>query len=333
MGETLTLSAARRNPACYMRRLMGPRLPPLFLIGIASFFASGCYVSHPGSAIDPSDSSITPPDTSTDGPRPGDSMPSDSIVPIDSGMDSDVRPDSRPRDTSPGDSRPRDTSRDAPPVDSGRPSRALSFERGQRAFVSPSVTLDLTGSHTYELWVRPRGDGLVLHKGDVTADNRYQYLVEIRGGTVVVGWATEEGDALVRGLIRLGVWNHLSVVIDANPMSASITLYVDGVEAESFVFPNTLFDAINDHEFEFGGFSGDIDEVRLFTFARTASAIRSTMRTRLSPPPPGMEAYWPMEESGQIILDRALRGNEGVLGDFTFPDPADPEWIRDGPIP
>ncbi len=112
-----------------------------------------------------------------------------------------------------------------------------------------------------------------------------------------------------------------------------MTLYVNGVDTGSWAAPNSLFDAINDQPILMGGFEGDIDEVRLFTFARTASAVRTTMNTRLSPPPPGMEAYWPLEESGQIVLDRTLRGNEGVLGDLTFPDPADPTWITDGAIP
>jgi hypothetical protein len=227
------------------------------------------------------------------------------------------------------DSRP---PRDTGPRDAGRVSRALSFERGDRVFIAPSVTLDITDSHTYELWFRPRVDGIVLHKGTVAEGESYQYLVEVGDGLVVVGWGTSDASANISAPIRMNVWNHVSVVIDTDPMVALVTLYVDGFESASAVFPNTLFDALNDQPLLMGGFEGDIDEVRIFTFARSASAIRSTMNTRLSPPPPGMEAYWPLEEAGQIILDRTLRGNEGVLGDFTFPDPADPTWITDGPI-
>jgi hypothetical protein len=227
------------------------------------------------------------------------------------------------------DSRP---PRDTRPMDAGRPSRALSFERGDRVFIATSVTLDITDSHTYELWMRPRADGYVLRKGTVAMGERYQYLIQVQSGAVIVGWATEASEALLRAPIRMNVWNHVSVVVDADPMLAQVTLYVDGFEMASALFPNTLFDALNDQPLLMGGFTGDIDEVRLFTFARAATAIRSTMNTRLSPPPPGMEAYWPLEEAGQIVLDRTLRGNEGVLGDFTFPDPADPTWITDGPI-
>jgi hypothetical protein len=299
----------------------------------AALLSSGCYTSHLGVGTTDDDSGF-PADGGFDGPRPRDGGPPDSsIFP----RDSDVPPDARPRDSSPRDSRvdapPRDSAADTRPVDSGRPSRALSFGRGDRVFVARSVTLDITSSHTYELWIRPRTDGLVLHKGEIAEGERYQYLVEVREGFVISGCATEEGEALVRAPIRMGVWNHVSVVIDVNPMSAELVLYVDGMESARAFFPNTLFAAINDRPFLMGGFTGDIDEVRLFTFARTALEVRRTMLTRLTPPPPGMEAYWPLEESGQLALDRSLRGNDGVLGDFTFPDGADPTWINDGPIP
>ena len=295
------------------------------------------------------------------GPEPGDGGP-DVGSRFDGGVDADrvdgdTRPDSAfvdarridaepppppppppPRDSGPVpvDARPTDAppaDADPPPVDAGTPSRALAFESGDRVLIAPSVALDLTTSHTYELWVRPRGDGLVLHKGDVRAGERYQYLMEIRGGNVVAGWATEEGEAQVAGPITMGVWTHVSVVIEADPGVAFLTLYIDGVSVARRRYRNTLFDALNDQPLLMGaGFVGDIDEVRIFTYARRAWEIPSTMWSRLSPVPPGMEAYWPLEERGQIIIDRTLRGNEGVLGNRTFPDAADPRWIFDGPI-
>jgi len=323
--------------------MIPPHLP-LLLVITALFASSGCYVTHSSGGPE-RDATVD------EGGTPDEGFDAD-VVP-DSGFDADRpdRPDSALMDSSfdstrvdstrvdsggppdtgtPGDSGALDS---APPIDSGRPSRALSFGRGDRVLIAPSVALDMTTSHSYELWVRPRADGLVLHKGDVRLGERYQYLIEIRGGTVLVGWSTEDGEVHHAAPIAMDTWSHVAVVINANVRTATLTLYVNGVLYAPRRYRNTLVNALNDQPLLMGaGFVGDIDEVRIFTYARRMAEILSTMNARLSPVPPGMEAYWPLEERGQIVIDRTLRGNEGVLGNRTFPDDADPTWILDGPI-
>jgi hypothetical protein len=53
---------------------------------------------------------------------------------------------------------------------------------------------------------------------------------------------------------------------------------------------------------------------------------------RVSGALPGLEAYWSLDERGQLALDRTLHGHDAVLGLLTMPDSADPTWILDGAI-
>ena len=100
----------------------------------------------------------------------------------------------------------------------------------------------------------------------------------------------------MRGPINYGVWNHISVVIDANMVEATITLYVDGVLVASQLFVNTLFDAINDQQLLFGGLQGDIDEVRLFTFARNRGARSFYERHGFRIVRRGFEPDWQLDD-------------------------------------
>ena len=93
-----------------------------------------------------------------------------------------------------------------------------------------------------------------------------------------------------------------------------------------------MLDATNDQALVFGRSAVDLDEIRLWIFARDAGTIAANMSRRVSASSPGLEMYLALEESGQLAFDRTLRGHDGVLGMFTTEDPADPEWILDGAI-
>ena len=71
-----------------------------------------------------------------------------------------------------------------------------------------------------------------------------------------------------------------------------------------------------------------IDEVRVWSFARTAAEIESTMLILLSGADPGLVHYWPMDEgSGQQTSDM-VGGNHIRLGVSPDPDDQDPMWTE-----
>jgi hypothetical protein len=71
---------------------------------------------------------------------------------------------------------------------------------------------------------------------------------------------------------------------------------------------------------EFGGtpfnrfLVGQMDEVRVWTIARSASDIASTMHRMLVGNEPGLVLYWRFEEgSGRVVSDSSPAGNDGAV--------------------
>lgn len=251
--------------------------------------------------------------------------------PRDAGPVSDAgpRPDAGRRDAG----RPRDA---GPPLDAGRRSIALRFDRGDLLVVADAASLDLVRAHTLEMWIRPRPGGLtsgsVAIKGNRETD-RFMYGIAISGDDLLLGWGRVGDRHELRVPFTRGVWTHVAMIVETVGSTARLTAMLDGVVVATATFPNDIADSVNDAPLTFGqGYEGDIDEIRLWRFARRPDGVRSTMRTRVPAGLPGLEGYWPLEERGQLALDHTLLGHDAVLGTLTTPDPSDPVWIFDGAI-
>jgi hypothetical protein len=81
-------------------------------------------------------------------------------------------------------------------------------------------------------------------------------------------------------------------------------------------------------------FAGVIDEVRLWSRARSASEISASRATCIALDQSGMAGYWRFDEpDGQIVPDSSPLGNNGVLGASTGVGSGDPERVQsDAPI-
>jgi hypothetical protein len=79
-----------------------------------------------------------------------------------------------------------------------------------------------------------------------------------------------------------------------------------------------------------GGFpyflTGQMDEVRIWDYARNATEIRSTMGVQLSGSEPGLAAYWNFNEAidSQTVYDVTAAFNDGQLGSSPGVDFDDP---------
>ena len=307
---------------------------------VATPLLASCYQSHRRG-----DSGGVPPDAAGDdggsppptdggplpfdaGRRDGGPLPFDAgrrdggPLPFDASSPDAGRPDAGARDAG---------RRDAGRRDAGPRSVALAFRSGQRLVVAPAPTLDLAGDSTLELWVRPRADGSISVKGDRTT-RRFHFSVELVGGQIGAGFAAETEVRQVLEPIATGVWSHVCVTLRVSGSTVLLRLLVNGFPVAAGTFPNELTATVNDSPLVFGGFDGDLDEIRIWDFVRADDVIRADMMTRISGAAPGLVAYWPLEEGGQLALDHTARGHDAVLGALTLPDPSDPTWIRDGPI-
>lgn len=278
------------------------------------------------------------------GPR--DAGPRDA-GPIDAGLrdagprDSGQPVDAGPRDAGPPlDAGPRDAGpRDAGAPDAGRRSVALRFAPDQYLLIPDRPGLRVGADTTTELWMRARGTGLVMRKGQ---DGGQRHLVlELATAAdgsveVVVGWTTVRNErrelrAPYDGLDR---WTHVAFTLQRTGGVLRGLLYVDFTVVASADLPDDIGDAFNTEALLVGRFDGDLDEIRIWNTVRSATALRNAAFTRQPTGTTGLAAYWPLEEApaGQIALDRALRGNDAILGQLTTADPRDPTWIYDGPI-
>ena len=77
-------------------------------------------------------------------------------------------------------------------------------------------------------------------------------------------------------------------------------------------------------------FHGDMEEVRIWSTARTAEQIQSTMYTRMTGDEEGLIGLWPLNDAtGNEAPDRSRSRNDGVLRNATWATPPTPSPIRE----
>lgn len=195
--------------------------------------------------------------------------------------------------------------------------------------------------HTVEAWVYPTsGNGQQVIVGQIAgpgeACSKGMALFILDGGVPAYEldaagcghgqWVTGE-DGIT------GQWTHLAGTYDGDTMR----FYVNGtligeLQGASFDPSSwmtagavTFFDG--SHQY----FKGDLDEIRIWDYARSAEQIRETMYRPLVGTEPGLIGYWNFDEgSGQEVHDLTSSGITGVLGSSVNGESSDPTWVSSG---
>lgn len=203
--------------------------------------------------------------------------------------------------------------------------------------------LDLTSTWTIEFWVYPlefaSGEQYLVSKwSNDMSNSSFAVLIEDSGTFLFRTW---DGD-LGRGTGRLGVvqensWQHFAVIYD----EGAVLLLKDGVqldfdsggwpEPQAAMAPVSLGWLLREDGTSLGHLNGRMDEVRIWSVARSQDEISQTISTRLNGDEPGLMAYWRMEEGeGSQVSDITGRGRTLQLGDMAGSDAADPLWHLPG---
>jgi hypothetical protein len=115
-------------------------------------------------------------------------------------------------------------------------------------------------------------------------------------------------------------WHHIAGTFNR---SGKMTLYLDGIARDSASISFAAGQSI-DHaasSFQIGClgsnsgffFSGQIDEVRIWSKVLTETEIRDKMCMKLKGTEPGLKAYWRMDEgAGNTIFDSTTSGYNGT---------------------
>jgi hypothetical protein len=211
---------------------------------------------------------------------------------------------------------------------------ALQFDGADDFVVMGDVLMLSESNITVELWMRTQqtSDGCLVAKHDNYVVNGYLMIVNHRRPDKALFYASE-GNAFSTSSVNTGEWIHLAGVYDTTGTS---TIYVNGVPEDTSAAPTSL--PPNNFPFRIGAFSelgagayfdGVIDEVRVWSVARSAQEIRANMYAQVDPAAePDLAGYWRFDEgTGDIAHDLSGNGYDGQLGALEGPDPADPVWV------
>ncbi len=163
----------------------------------------------------------------------------------------------------------------------GKYGKALVFNgTNARVTIPDSASLRLTTGMTLEAWVNPSTVAPawrdVIYKGN---DN---YFLEATSATSggVPGAGGTFGEVYGTAPLTPNVWTHLAVTYDG----AALRLYVNGVQVSTV--PQTGSIATSTNPLQIGGdsiygqyFQGTLDEVRIYSLARTPAQIQTDMNT------------------------------------------------------
>lgn len=223
----------------------------------------------------------------------------------------------------------------------------LEFDGEDDQLIVPSdPLLDFSDEITIEAWIRP--DTLSTStRQDRVVSKRLVYELTVSTGDTGCHFGSDghvqfrlnlsgANRRLCGGVLAPGQWHHLAATYDG----AAARIYVDGAEVASTPRSGTI--RASSDALEIGSqptqtrfFDGGIDEVRLWSRARSAAEIANDAA---SPPPgnagnqAGLVAHWPFDEgSGQLGADATGNGNDAVLGNTSVAEPADPLWSPGAP--
>jgi hypothetical protein len=219
---------------------------------------------------------------------------------------------------------------------------ALSFAGAQYVLVPRSAALE-PADVTVEAWTTfagaTGGYNSVLGKayGTSTADS---YTMWFQSGYLNAGTSltSPTGAVSVPWSPPAEAWHHLAMTHDD---AANMTyLYVDGVLA-SCTPAATAAPLYDDHPLYIGGdvdngtlqgfWNGAIDELRIFSKARTAAQVWADMHAHKLGPTAGLVAEWTFDEgAGQTVSDSSGNGLTGTLGATSSVETGDPTWLSSG---
>ena len=220
------------------------------------------------------------------------------------------------------------------------PVNAVSLDGIDDFIFTPDLNAALAGrTMTAEIWFKANGAGVILdERGQLPTAPSQDWLdsqIEVlAGGEVQV--AVWHLPAVSLGTVTFGTWNH--AVVRYNHATKTLDGFLNGVQsatsstnAAGRLLPadftiNALYYGIGlpDNVNPLGGgaaFSGQVDEFRVWSSARTPAEILANMNRKLSGTESNLLVYYRFNEgTGTIANDSSPNGNTGSLNNG-------PAWV------
>lgn len=199
---------------------------------------------------------------------------------------------------------------------------ALDFD-GSNDYVdcgnSASVQRNGTQSFTVEAWVKPTGGVWVAAVSKfVHTASQEGYSLEIFSDNKVAllygnNWSDWNATTSTTALTS-GVWSHIAATYDGT----TVKIYINGDLSQSATWTNGVTDSGTDLLIGSRSgttfYSGQLDEVRVWTIARTATELRESMAKTLAGNEAGLAAYYRLDElDGNTVYDLSNNANNSTL--------------------
>lgn len=208
--------------------------------------------------------------------------------------------------------------------------------------------LNLTGAFTIEVWVNP------AEKEDFSTliSNKYGGY-EMPGFTFAINnYASANGKLVLETQlsstisstsVTWGIWQHVAVTYDG---TSQVKMYINGnaigtdldqISLAASFLPTVVGDlSVYNGS---GNYSGNMDELRIWNYARCANAIQSQMNCELTGNESGLIAYYNFnngiagaDNSGiTLLVDQAGQDNNGTLNYFTSQGLSS-NWLSPGAV-
>lgn len=193
------------------------------------------------------------------------------------------------------------------------------------SFTVPDIFDEKYHSATIEFWLKP---GALTDYNQQIGLGWGKFLFHSSASSdVTAGWTTNSRTTTPGGMLAVGRWNHVALVVSGNELK----IYIDGQERASL---------INNQQTGIGGFgdlvfgsngqkmSGLMDELRIWSVARTAEQIRSMKNVAIARPElqAGLLACYQMDsftKDGATYLYDAAGGHHAQITSGTGSSVAD----------
>lgn len=214
-------------------------------------------------------------------------------------------------------------------------STSLSFNgANQYVQIADDQTLHPEAGLTLEAWVKlsNRTGGAIVAKPYGNAKND-SFALDYNGGILDAVVNTEGNErATYAWSPTLDQWYHVAMTFDDS--SDTLRLYIDGAQVSSAVTSRSL--AYDAHPIYFGididdgsyvlPFHGQIDNVRIWNYARSEAEISGSFKKILPSGTLGLLGQWAFSEGqGESTFDSSGHGHVGTLGSGSNR----PAWVVD----
>ena len=211
------------------------------------------------------------------------------------------------------------------------PGTALEFD-GVDDFVNcgNDSSLDITDSITIEAWINANSWKINYWEGTIVGKDGNTAGYNLRCGengrlSFTNGISGSWEEALSSQIMNTGTWYHVAGVYDG----VSQKIYINGELVAENATTGSI--GVNTNNLQIGDspgypgrlFDGKIEEIRLWSTARTVEEIRENINLPLSGSETGIVSYWQFNEGTGIFLNDIISGNDGTLTNMY-----DTDWVN-----